>query len=461
MLEKLKKLFYKREKFAAGAAVLTITTFLSYLSGLMRDRLFAHTFGASRELDLYNASFIIPDLLLNILVSSGLSAAFIPIFTTLFTKGEKEKANELANTVLHGAIAIVIAVGALAAIFMPYLARFIAPGFTDAEHGTLINLSRLMLISPVLMAASNTLGSMLVSFRSFLAYGVSPILYNLGIIAGVFLLPWFSIYGLVIGTLIGAVAHLIPRLLAMGRSPFRYRFKIKIRDSNFIKVIKLMIPKMVGQPVEQLTFMAFTRIATLLAAGSVTAISFARNFQSVPVSLFGIAFSVAIFPVLSECAGKYDCDKFMKNFWKAFCNILIFTVPSAIALYFLSDLPIRIFLGGGRFSDENVLRTAGVLAVFALSIPTESLVHLLARSFYALKNTYIPVLLSVLNLAIGVSFAFFKVKTIGIIAIPYGFFLGSFVETVLLALLLTKKIKTLRQSSLSSHPIYSQDSNRV
>lgn len=426
--------------------MLSITTFLSYFIGLIRDRFFARTFGLSRELDLYNASFIIPDLLLNILVSSALSAAFIPIFTSLFTKGEKEKSNELANTVLHSAVFVILIAGILAAIFMPFLARFIAPGFSETELVRLIHLSRLMLVSPILMAISSSFGAMLISYKTFLPYGLSPIFYNIGIIAGAFTKPWLGVYGLVLGTLFGALLHLMPRLFAIMKSPFAYHFALNLKDQHFLKVIKLMIPKMIGHPIEQLTFLSFTRIATTFVAGSVTAVSFARNFQSVPVSLFGIAFSVAIFPTLCEAAGKSDHENFLKNFWKALRDILIFTIPSAIGLYFLSTLPIRILLGGGNFSDENILRTGSVLSVFALSIPTESLVHLFARSFYAFKNTIIPVLLSVVGFMVSVSFAYTQSKSLGITAIPYGFFLGSAIEVILLALLLRVKIKTLRRS---------------
>lgn len=444
--EKIKQFLTRRERFAEGAAVLTITTFFSYLTGLLRDRLFARTFGAGTELDLYNASFIIPDLLLNILVASGISAAFIPVFTSLLAQNEKEKANRLANTMLHSACAIVIIAGTLAAIFMPWLVDLIAPGFSATQKETLMNLARFMLISPLIMAVSNTFGAMLVSFKNFLPYGLSPILYNIGIIGGIYLFPWLSVYGLVAGTLIGALFHLTPRIFAMRAKTFKYEFRVKLRDANFIKVIKLMIPKMIGHPVEQLTFLAATRLATTLIAGSVTAISFARNFQSVPVSLFGIAFSVAIFPTLSECAAKNDRGNFIRNFRKALRDILIFTVPSAVGLYFLSDLPIKIFLAGGKFSDENVLRVASALSVFALSIPTESLIHLLARSFYALKNTYIPVLFSLLNFLIFFAFASYELKNLGILAIPYGFFLGSLSEVLMLGFILRLKLKALRQS---------------
>lgn len=435
-------MIFNREKFSTGAIILTVTTFLSYIIGLLRDRFFARTFGAGRELDLYNASFIIPDLIFNILIAGALSAAFVPVFTNLLATGQKQQSDELSSTTINAAVILICIIGTLAAIFMPHLAKFIAPGFSEHEHMTLINLSRLMLISPILMTVSNALGSMLISYKNFLPYGISPIFYNLGIIGGTFLVPYIGIYGLVAGTLSGAVLHLLPRLFSILCSPFRYSFLLKIRNQDFIKIVKLAIPKMIGQPVEQLNFLAFTRIASLLAAGSVTAVSFARNFQSVPVSLFGIAFSVAIFPSLAQYAAKSDRENFLKSFWKVARDILIFTIPSALALYLLSDLPIRFFLGGGKFSDENILRTASVLSIFALSIPTESLVHLLARSFYALKNTIIPVALSIIGLIISIAFSYYKSKTIGIAAIPYGFFLGSATEVVLLMILLRGKINS-------------------
>lgn len=446
----MKKLFgflFQRERFTTGAAVLSVLTFLSYITGMLRDRLFAHTFGLSRELDLYNASFIIPDLLLNIFVASGISAAFIPVFSGLLAEEKKEEAVELANSVLHGALLVILITGSAAFIAMPWLAPFIGNGFSPAEQQTLISLSRLMLISPLILAVSNTLGAVLVSTKIFWAYGISPITYNLGIIFGaLFLSNWFGIFGLVFGTLIGALLHLAPRIIPFFKLALRYRAILNFRDRNFRKVIKLMIPKMFGQPVEQMQFLGFTRIAAGLAAGSVTAVSFARNFQSVPVSLFGIAFSLAAFPALAGFAATNDRENFLKNFRKTLRSILIFTIPSAIGLYLLSDLPIRLFLGGGKFSDEHILRTAVVLSVFALSIPTESIIHLLARSFYALKNTIIPVTMSILGLGLSVGFAAWKSVSLGILAIPYGFFLGSAVEVILLSIILQRFLKKMPAS---------------
>lgn len=424
-----------------GATILSITTFGSYLTGLLRDRIFTRTFGASRELDIYNAAFVVPDLLLTIMVSSVLSAAFIPLFSSLTSEGKNEEANRLANTVLHSAVGVVLIGGGLAAMFMPFISEHIAPGFTGEEQHTLASLSRFLLISPVLIALSSSFGAMLVSFKRFFPYGISAMCYNLGIIAGTFTVPWLGIRGVVFGTLVGAFFHMLPRLIAIRKTSFRYSPSWQWRDKNFWKVVKLALPKMVGHPVEQLHFLAYTRIASLVSAGSIFMVNISRNFQSVPVSVFGISLSVAAFPFLSESAGKGDRIEFLKHFWKTLRSILIFTIPAALGFFFLSELPIRYFLGGGKFTDEHVIRTANVLSIFAFSIPTESLRHLLARSFYALKNTLTPVIISLCGLSISVSFASLHWEDLGITAIPYGFFLGGIIEIALLGVFLRRKIQ--------------------
>ncbi len=431
------------KKFFTGAGIISLCTLGSYIAGLIRDRQFAHLFGAGRELDIYNAAFIIPDLMLTIFVTSALSPAFIPLFTSLVTKKEKEQADQLGSTVIIMAVAVVVVLGLLCALFMPVIAPLIAPGFSGEEQKQLINLSRLLMLSPFLIALSSAFGAMLVSYKSFIAYGLSPMFYNIGIIGGTLLVPWLGIYGVVLGTLVGAFLHLLPRAISLRSEPFSFTGKVNIKDIHFRKMLKLMIPKLIGHPVEQLQFLSFTRIATLLAVGSVTAVSFARNFQSVGVSLIGISIAVASFPVLAAHWADKRIDQFKKEMLRSLGTILIITVPAAIGLYILSDIPIRIFLGGGKFSDENILLTAKILSAFALSIPFESAVHLLARAFYAQKNTVIPVALSVVGLVISVSYAFLKSPTSGAVAIAHGFALGSAAEAIILFIILWKRTPQL------------------
>jgi len=433
--------FALRYAIPGGAAILTVTAFASYALGLLRDRLFAVHFGAGAELDAYNASFLIPDLLLNIFVAGALSAAFIPLFSGLLGNKKTHQAHQLANSVLNSAVLVISVFGILVFITAPFLTRFIAPGFTPENHALLANLLRIMIVSPLIFALSNTLGGMLIGYRRMLYFGLSPAFYNAGIIGGTLVLvPHIGVYGVAVGTIIGAFLHLSIRVVGMRGLGFRWRRTITV-TRDFRRVIKLMIPKMFGHPVELMTFWGFTAIASTLGEGNIAVLNFARNFQSVPVALFGISFALASFPVLSEHAAKNDFLAFRRQFFKTLRGILFLTTSAAIGIFFLRVVIIQFFLGGGAFGRDDVLLTAAVLGVFTLAIPTESTNHLLARSFYALQNTLIPTLTSILGLAIAIGLAFSLSPHLGIAALPLAFFIGSITKLVILSVLLQRRVK--------------------
>ena len=191
-----------RKIIPAGSVILAGTTLASYALGLFRDRIFAQTFGASRALDAYNAAFLIPDLLFNILIASGIAAAFVPIFTELFYS-DKKRADEYTNSAISAATGIMIISAIAIAIFADSISILVAPGFGNDDLALVSKILRVLAISPILFGISNTLGAMLIAKRRFLFYGLSPVLYNLGIIGGTFFLSArFGIMGVAIGTVI-------------------------------------------------------------------------------------------------------------------------------------------------------------------------------------------------------------------------------------------------------------------
>ena len=426
-----------------GSVVLAATSFASYVLGLARDHFFAQTFGASRALDAYNAAFLFPDLLFNILIASGIAAAFVPILTSLL-RSDKAKAEEYVNSVITSATGTMLTMAMLIVIFAGPVSAVIAPGFDLQDRQLTVKILRVLAFSPIFFAASNALGAMLITKRRFLFYGLSPVLYNLGIIAGTLLLaPRFGIMGVAVGTLFGAALHLLVRIADVWRSGFRFKAVLAFRTPEFRKTISLMIPKMFGHPIELATFWGFTAIASALAAGSVAVISFARNFQSVPISLIGITIATTSFPLLAGAANEKTKDKFWKILKRSSLLIFFGSFLAAIAIYIIRAPLIRIFLGGGEFQSGDVDRTAAALGMFCLSIPTEALVHLLARAFYATKNTTIPVAVSVLGIIIAIPGGYFLSQSWGIVALPFAFFLGSAAELLILGILLPLRVRKI------------------
>src|SRR3990167_2926928 len=430
----------------AGSAVLGITTLASYGMGLLRDRIFAQTFGASRVLDAYNAAFLLPDLLFNVLIASGIAAAFVPIFTDLF-HSDRKRSYDYANSVISAAITTMAIAAVLLVIFAESVSVLVAPGFSPEERLMVAKILRILALSPILFGISNALGALLVAKRRFFFYGLSPILYNLGIIGGaLFLSPQFGIIGVAIGTVIGAGLHLLTRIIDALLSGFKFEINFKFKTSEFKKTIKLMIPKMFGHPVELAMFWGFTVIASSLGTGSIAILSFARNFQSVPVSLFGITFSTTSFPIMAKAIADHSLKDFKKTLKNSFWLILGGSTLAAIITFLIREPLIRIVLGGGAFSEEAILKTAAMLGMFTLAMPTESLRHLFARAFYATKNTIIPVVLSILGLAIAIGGGYLLSPRFGILSIPISFSLASFIELIFLITLLPYQLKKLPSS---------------
>ncbi len=413
-----------------GSFLLACTTLLSYVLGLLRDRFLARSFGASASLDAYSAAFLIPDFLFNVLVASGIAAAAVPLFAQLYKRSNKE-AYEYMNSLLASAVGVMMITGIIVGVFAPALSLFVAPGFDEAGRELVVQMMRILAVSSILFAASNAFGAMLVSQKRFLSYGLSPAAYNLGIIAGaVYLAPHFGIIGVAYGTVLGAALHLLLRVVSALFSGWRYAWSATFLQTPEMKrTFVLMIPKMIGHPVEMLTFWVFTTLASFLAPGSITVLNFARNFQSVPVSLIGIAMGTAAFPLLAE-ARIVSKKEFATLLYRIAGTILLVSSISAIVLSLIARPVVSALLGGGAFGVDAVAQTAFVLGIFCLSIPTESLSHVFARAFYAQQNTSIPVLFSVASLIVAGSSSYLLIGSMGIAGLPVGFFLGSLLKTV-------------------------------
>ena len=426
----------------AGGVLLSVLLFASYALGLVRDRTFARTFGAGSELDAYNAAFVLPELLLDVLVEAGLAAPFIPIFLRLRAVEDGGEADRFARTILSAAVTIMGVAAVLMFVFADATTCFIAPGFVGEQRELYVSLFRVMLATPILFAASLTLGQVLLAEQRFFWYGVAPLLYNGGIILGTLAFSGsMGVYGPAIGAVIGAAIHLGSRFIGLRGSRFRPGLGWEARTDSVREFVRLMLPKMVSHPVEPMTFLFFTNVASGLAAGSVTVVSYARNFQSVPVSLIGVAFALAVFPALATAHATGDRRGFLRLLGTQAATIGIVTGLGAIGLIVVGEVAIRVLLGGGQFGEEDVARTAAVLGAFALSVPFESLTHLLSRAIYATRHTLLQVLASLAGLGITVAATLALLPDAGIVAIPLGFTIGQVAKVGLLALALAVRLR--------------------
>jgi putative peptidoglycan lipid II flippase len=429
--------------FPRGALVLSVLTFGGYVMGLVRDRILSRTFGAGPELDVFNAAFVLPDLTFSVIVASGLAAPFIPIFVDL-RRRDGQAAVEFGQTILTVAVTAMAVASLVLALAAPWTVEVVAPGFTADQRATYVDLFRILSITQILFAASTALGEVLVAERRFLFFGLAPLMFNTGIVAGVLVLgDRIGIAAPAVGAVLGAALHLGVRVVGIRGTTFRIRPRLAVRSAAVREFIRLAIPKTGSGPIEPLTFFFFTRVASTLAAGSITSINLARNFQSVPVSLIGVAFSVAAFPAFAAAHASGERAAFVELVRTNVLRVGLLTSAAGIGLAIVGGLAIEVLLGGGRFDADDVARTAQVLAVFAISVPFESLGHLLSRAIYATHHTTSQVLATLAGFAVTVVLTQGTVGTLGAVAIPLGFTAGSALRCALLVVVLRRRIELM------------------
>jgi putative peptidoglycan lipid II flippase len=443
----IKRLFNKEINSITVAAILVaLSSLVSRLLGVLRDRILAGQFGAGATLDAYYAAFRVPDLIFNLLVLGALSAGLIPVFTCLIKdfKGtmtnlfglENTEAWRLINNILNLILISLAFLSLVGIIFAePLIKTIIAPGFSPELQIKTVALSRIMFLSPILLAISSIFSGVLQSFKRFFVYSLAPIMYNVGIIIGaLFFVPLWGIYGLAWGVVLGALLHMLiqmPTVFALG---YKYVPFLDLRDGNLRKILRMMVPRTLSLAVSQLNLVVITAIASGLAIGSLTVFNLANNLQYFPIGIFGVSFAIAAFPALSAAAR--DNKKLVKDFSWTMRQILFFIVPSTILILVLRAQIVRVILGSGQFSWEATILTYQTLGYFSISLFAQATIPLLIRVFYAREDSKTPFIIGLISVAANVVLAFYFSHKMGVGGLALSFSLANIVNFVLLWMLL-------------------------
>jgi putative peptidoglycan lipid II flippase len=389
-----------------AAFLLGFFAILSQFMAVIRDRLFAHKFGAGEVLDIYNAAFRIPDILFVSIASFVAITVIMPFLIDRMTD-DIERAQQFINSVFTVFFTAIVAVCAAVFFAVPTLVELIFQGFNAEAQLQIINLTRILLLSPILLGVSNILASITQAHRKFFVYALSPVLYNLGIILG--LLLFYETHGLVglgYGVVLGALLHMAIQIPVVLHQRLLPRPTIAIDWPVVKEVLLLALPRTIGLSVHQIALLVLISLASVMAVGSITVFQFAFNLQSVPLSIIGVSYSVAAFPTLARLISKKKTKQFCTQILAATRHIIFWSLPMLFLFIVLRAQIVRTLLGSGEFSWADTRLTAAALALFAISIVAQSLVLLFVRGYYAAGNTRTPVITNVLSAAFIIFFAY-------------------------------------------------------
>jgi putative peptidoglycan lipid II flippase len=402
--------------------MLAASSLASSLLALLRDRIFAHTFGASSTLDIYYAAFRIPDLLF---VATGALVSVYVLIPALAKRGEEEQKNYL-DTICIGFSFLAIAVSACAVAAAPFFLRALFPELANGPDGaTLVLLTRIMLLQPLLLGLSNIFAALTQLRHRYLLYSLSPLLYNVGIIFGVLVLyPVWGAAGLAWGVVLGAFLHAAIQFPAIVRDGFFTRIPRVFEVQDLLSTTLVSVPRSLALSMNQVAFVGLTALAAALSPGSIAVFMFAYNLHAVPLSVIGASYSVAAFPALAAALARGERGRFLDHVATAARYVLFWSVPAVALIIVLRAYLVRVILGSGAFDWTDTRLTAAVLALLALAIAAEGLQLLLFRAYYAAGRTFIPF---VVSFAVAVGTLTFSVFFLAAAALPE---VRTFLETV-------------------------------
>lgn len=440
----------------ASAAMLVMVLFvLSRATGLLREVIIGNQFGTSADYDAYLAAFRVPDLLFQLVAGGALGSAFIPTFASYWAKAsaqnqDGEAAWLLFSRTLNLVVLILVVLAGLAAIWADALvAWIIAPGFDPAQQALTAALMRTMLVSTVIFGASGLIMGALNALQHFLLPAIAPVLYNLAIILGAWLLgARWGVYALVAGAVAGAAAHLLVQLPALWRQRAQYRLSLSLRDPGVREVMRLMGPRILGLLFVQLHFLVNTILASRLQAGSLSALNYAWLLMLLPLGIFAQAIATVIFPTFATQVANDQRQEMRASFALILRLVIFLTLPAAVGLWVLDVPLVRMLFEHGNFDPRSTELVVFALHFYALGLISHAIVEIGVRVFYALHDTWTPVMVGVGAMALNVILSLLLVEMLRHGGLALANSIATTVETLLLLFLLNRRMGGLEAGAL-------------
>lgn len=405
--------------------------------GFVRERLFAYYFANGPAADAFRAALKIPNLIRNLLGEGTLSASFIPVYAALRQREGEEAGRRLAGVVVSLLILLTAASALLGIALAPLITDAVAPGFSGHTRDLtvllveiLFPMSGMMVISAWCLGVLNTHGRFFLSYAAPAMWNVAQIATLValgGRLAGASLVVALA-WGAVAGSLL-QIGVQLPGTLKLVKGIY---WSLQLDTPGVRQAIRTWIPVVFGAGVAQISSIIDTQLASLLGGGAVAALGYTQLVSTLPLSLFGVSVAAAALPDLSRDAAGQAMDVLRRRLSDGLRRLAFFVFPSACAVAVLAKPIVAALFQTGRFDADDTLLVAGVLAAYAIGIPAQASIKLLASGYYAQANTRTPVRIAAFAVAISAGSGYLLMQVLGPAGIALGSCVGAYLSLILL-----------------------------
>ncbi|WP_281383369.1 murein biosynthesis integral membrane protein MurJ [Pseudoxanthomonas broegbernensis] len=377
-----------------STAVFSAMTLLSRVSGLVRDQVYAHVFGAGAAMDAFFVAFRLPNFMRRLSAEGSFSMAFVPVLAEYRQTRDHAEVKELVDRVAGTLAAALLVVTAAVLLLAPWIARLVAPEFAPEQQRLLADLLRITFPYALFISLASLAGGILNTWRRFAIPALSPVLLNLSMIAaalGLAPLMGGSVLALGWGVLAAGMLQLAFQLPWLARLGLLPRPRWGAAHAGVRRIMTLMVPTLFGSSVVQFNLLFNTWVAAFLAGGSVSWLYYSDRLLEFPLGMFGVAIGTVILPHLSSRHAATDPEGFSRGLDWGFRLCVLIGVPAALGLVVCAQPLIATLFQYGRFDALDARMSAWSLMAQSIAVPAFLLVKVLAPAFYSRQDTRTPV----------------------------------------------------------------------
>ena len=396
-----------------STAVFSSMTFISRVSGLVRDQVYAAVFGAGPAMDAFVVAFRIPNFMRRLSAEGSFSMAFVPVLAEYKAKGDQAAVKALIDRVAGTLSAFLLVLVAAAVLAAPWVVRVFAPGFSVGSEQARLATEMLRITFPYVLFISlaSMAGGILNSYQRFAIPALSPVLMNLSMIAAALgLVPLMAGWGyepvvaLAWGVFAAGILQLAFHLPSLARLGVLPRPRWGGADPGVRKIMKLMVPTLFGASVAQVNLLINTMMASFLIGGSVTWLYYSDRLLEFPLGMFGVAIGTVILPHLSGRHSATDPLGYSKGLDWGFRLCLMIGIPSCIGLILCAEPLVATLFQYRKFTAFDTRMASLSVMTQSIAVPAFLLVKVLAPAFYSRQDTRTPVKAAVVSVIANLLF---------------------------------------------------------
>lgn len=426
------------------STIITVILIISKVTGLGRELLIAARFGATRESDIYNIASTMPNVLFSA-VNAAIVTTFIPVFSGI--KNDKEKVDSFFSNILNIVSLLCIVLSVIGIIGAPLLVKLFAV-FKGSEFTQTVNMTRIVVPSIFFLGVSGLYTGYLQSYGVFIQPALTGIVANIVIIVGIVFFYKYGLTVIIIFTLAGAVTQMLVQQPFIKN--FKYKFFINLKDEHVRTMMKMAIPILITTTASQINLMVDRRFASSFVAGSISVINYANKVSTLINQVFIASLTTVLYPALTEKFSSKNKEEFNGFFVRSINIVLLVVVPLSLEMLVLSTPLVKLLLQHGKFDARSTAITSSCLQILAISAIGYSLIDILGKVFFSMKDTFTPMINGFILIGTNIIGIFIFAPRLGVRGLSLAQVMSTFIAALVMIVELKLRLKTVNIKRLIS-----------